>query len=126
MTTLDIKPGSWAVLRNGEVRGPIQEQCAYPEWKWEADDGAMWKQNGAYGIGLHEHSHDIIATLPVPPMERIRELEAENARLREALGDLMTWFPDEPSQPEWRLKAGKHGADDAISFAREALKGGEA
>lgn len=41
--------------------------------------------------------------------------------LREALYDLLSWFPDAPSPPEWRLKGGEHGADDAIAHAREVL-----
>lgn len=47
--------------------------------------------------------------------------EADLARLREALADLLSWFPDQKPEPEWRLKAGKHGADDAIEAARAAL-----
>jgi Lar family restriction alleviation protein len=50
-------------------------------------------------------------------------LKEEVERLREALGDLMTWFPEQPSPPEWRLKAGEHGVDEAVTFARAALKG---
>jgi hypothetical protein len=48
-------------------------------------------------------------------------LAAENARLRETLNDLMTWFPDKPSPPEWRLPGGKYGADEAVAAARAAL-----
>jgi hypothetical protein len=48
-------------------------------------------------------------------------LAAENARLRGALSDLMTWFPDRPSAPEWRLPGGKYGADEAVAAARETL-----
>lgn len=48
--------------------------------------------------------------------------QAEAAALREALNDLTSWFPDEPSKPEWRIPAGKYGADDAIAQAR-ALAG---
>jgi hypothetical protein len=47
--------------------------------------------------------------------------DAEIQRLREALEDLLSWFPEKPSPPEWRLRAGEHGADDAVSFARAAL-----
>ena len=51
-----------------------------------------------------------------------RAAQAERmARLEEALGDLVSWFPDEPSKPEWRIAAGEYGADDAISAARRAL-----
>jgi len=42
-------------------------------------------------------------------------------RLREALGDLVSWFPEKAPEPEWRLKAGQYGADDAIEAARAAL-----
>lgn len=57
---------------------------------------------------------------------RIEALEAENKRLGEALDDLLSWFPEKPSVPEWRLKAGKYGADDAVDAARRAREGGNA
>jgi hypothetical protein len=55
--------------------------------------------------------------------DRLEALEAENKRLRSALADLISWFPEMPSPPEWRLKSGEYGADDAINAARSALKG---
>jgi hypothetical protein len=48
--------------------------------------------------------------------------DAEIERLRAALRDLLSWFPDEPTEPEWRLKAGEYGADDALEAARAALE----
>jgi len=45
--------------------------------------------------------------------------------LREALEDLLSWFPEKPSDPEWRIKGGGLGADDAINHARQALTQGE-
>ncbi|ALH82918.1 hypothetical protein [Sphingopyxis macrogoltabida] len=41
--------------------------------------------------------------------------------LETALGDLLSWFPDKPSDPEWRIKGGNYGADDAVEFARGTL-----
>jgi len=81
MTTLDIKPGSWAVLRNGEVRGPVEvrDENLYPKFPVVAGD-RTWALSGAYHYG-GESNFDIIATLPGSPMERIAELEAENSRL---------------------------------------------
>jgi len=76
MTTLDIKPGSWAVLRNGEVRGPLRithTGSITPD----NDCTNFWRSTGEYRTG-EEWPADIIATLPGPPIERIRELEAEN------------------------------------------------
>jgi hypothetical protein len=49
-------------------------------------------------------------------------LAAENAALKAALNDLISWFPDKPTEPEWRIKAGEYGADDAIAAARAALQ----
>lgn len=46
---------------------------------------------------------------------------SECDKLRAALSDLLSWFPDAPSPPEWHLKGGEHGADDAIAHAREVL-----
>lgn len=45
--------------------------------------------------------------------------EAED--LRSALHDLLTWFPDKPSPPEWRLKGGEQGADEAVQHARSLI-----
>ncbi len=53
--------------------------------------------------------------------DALRALVAERDRLRTALRDLMTWFPDRPSPPEWRLPGGKYGADEAVAEARAAL-----
>lgn len=53
------------------------------------------------------------------PAPAVSEAEVD---LETALGDLLTWFPDKPSEPEWRLKAGEYGADDAIKVAQAALE----
>jgi len=49
------------------------------------------------------------------------DAEARIADLEGALRDLLTWFPQKPSEPKWELKAGEYGADDAIQHARETL-----
>ena len=54
--------------------------------------------------------------------KRAETAEANQTKAVEALGDLLTWFPQKPSDPEWRLKGGEHGADEAVAFARAALK----
>ena len=53
-----------------------------------------------------------------------REQAERIARLEAALTDLLSWFPDAPSKPEWRIPAGEHGADDAIAEARARLADG--
>lgn len=53
----------------------------------------------------------------------VAELVAERDALRSALDDLMSWFPEKPSPPEWRIVAGQHGADEAVKAARAALAG---
>ncbi len=45
----------------------------------------------------------------------------EASELRSALDDLLSWFPDKPSDPEWRLKGGQQGADDAVAHARNLV-----
>lgn len=52
---------------------------------------------------------------------RITALEAEKAELVEALNDLVSWFPEKPTDPEWRLRGGERGADDAVTHARATL-----
>lgn len=51
----------------------------------------------------------------------IQSLVARIAELEAGLEDLLSWFPDKPSEPEWRIKAGNYGADDAVSIARSLL-----
>ena len=50
----------------------------------------------------------------------------ENEMLRTALYDLLSWFPEKPSPPEWRIEAGERGADDAVQAARDAMNGANA
>ena len=62
-------------------------------------------------------------TARIEQAEAAREAaEAKAARLEEALGDLMSWFPKRASPSEWRLEAGPNGADDAVEAARAALE----
>lgn len=63
---------------------------------------------------LRSAAADAITALSAAKAEQAAEVE----RLREVLVDLVSWFPEKPSEPEWRLMAGKYGADDAISAAR--------
>lgn len=51
----------------------------------------------------------------------IQSLVARIAELEMGLEDLLSWFPDKPSEPEWRIKAGNYGADAAVSIARSLL-----
>lgn len=97
-----------------------------------------WKQNCQYLIDILDNQGFMSSDLGEEDegeIERIRfELsEGENPgaaparasneaeELRSALHDLLTWFPDAPSPPEWRLKGGKNGADDAVKFARQII-----
>lgn len=54
--------------------------------------------------------------------EQIAALKAENAELRDAISDLMSWFPEKPSPPEWRIKGGDRGADEAVAAVRAILQ----
>ena len=51
----------------------------------------------------------------------IQSQAARIAELETVLEDLLSWFPDKPSEPEWRIKAGNYGADAAVSIARSLL-----
>ena len=77
--TLNIKTGDWAVLRNGFVEGPviIAENEDFPIY---VDIGNIWNCSTWTIEGFSKSPHnpsprDIIATLPCPPLERIRQLE---------------------------------------------------
>lgn len=54
--------------------------------------------------------------------DEIASLRARVEAMREALVDLMSWFPEKPSDPEWRIKGGKFGADDAVEHARSLVE----
>lgn len=78
--TLTIKTGDWAVLRNGEIRGPISidnDEEKYPlvtsSESWTAK-GEWLHENDFTRFGGHV-DRDIITTLPCSPLERIRQLE---------------------------------------------------
>jgi FtsZ-binding cell division protein ZapB len=65
--------------------------------------------------------HDNNATLSAKLAEAERERDAlkrEAVEAQQVLADLMSWFADKPSPPEWRIAAGKYGADDAVAAAR--------
>ena len=47
---------------------------------------------------------------------------AEKERLRDALGDIVSWFSGGPSRyGPWIIEAGEYGADDSVEAARAAL-----
>lgn len=69
---------------------------------------------------------DAIGLYPVTREERAfhalaAKLERERDEARAALRDLLSWFPEKASPPEWRIPAGKYGADDAVAEARGVL-----
>jgi hypothetical protein len=54
---------------------------------------------------------------------RIEALEAKNGKLREALSDLVSWFTTpNVSGRVWIIPAGEHGADGAVTQARDTLE----
>ena len=55
-------------------------------------------------------------------IQLVRDLAVALNETHTVLGDLMTWFPAKPSEPQWQLKAGTYGADDAIEAARKLVK----
>jgi len=56
-------------------------------------------------------------------LAQIADLKAQLAVMREALGDLVSWFSDPSEYGPWIIKSGKHGADDAVEHARAVLGG---
>lgn len=62
----------------------------------------------------------VIPPRPAAADAGVREALTRVAKLEEVLDDLLSWF-DKPSEPEWRIKAGPYGADDAVEAARAAL-----
>jgi hypothetical protein len=74
--------------------------------------------------GIARDCSGFLGTVP----DCIEYLDAErdrlalaNAELLAAFDDLMSWFPDKPTEPMWQMKAGEWGADAAIDEARALL-----
>lgn len=95
--TLTIKARDWAVLRCGEIAGPITGHPNNPYYPFRGPRDA-WTENGEY---LHstdrqadedaEHDRDIIATLPRAPLDHIKALEARISKLETALRSVKYW-----------------------------------
>jgi len=72
---------------------------------------------GAVGSGEEpDNPNEFVRRFETPPIQKeaaaaIQSLVARNAELEAGLEDLLSWFPDKPSEPEWRIKAGNYGAD---------------
>jgi hypothetical protein len=78
-------------------------------------DGVFSRWEGRYDANNMEEAYCAgYAAAKAEPALRIAELE-------EVLVDLLSWFEGKPSDPEWRIKAGAYGADDAIQAARSAI-----
>ncbi len=54
--------------------------------------------------------------------DEIASLRARVEVMTGALVDLMSWFPEKPSDPEWRIKGGEFGADEAVEHARSLVE----
>lgn len=96
---------------------------------WGRPDGLMVRCGGP---GVCELC-TLDAAMFLPNPETILALEAEhsrlraeNERLRGALEDLVSWFPETPTPARWEIKAGEYGADNAVDAARAALNTDEA
>ena len=82
---------------------------------------------GAVGSGEEpDNPNEFVQRFETPPIQKeaaaaLQSLVARNAELEMGLEDLLSWFPDKPSEPEWRIKAGNYGADAAVSIARSLL-----
>lgn len=96
-------------------------------------DGSLW---AAFEMGWRIALAAAPASATEPaPLDAFKTIEAESNQLRElctkhrneaaelrsALHDLLTWFPDKPSPPEWRLRGGEQGADEAVQYARDLI-----
>ena len=74
--------------------------------------------------GYKDSTNDmrLVVTALTEAADEIASLRARVEAMREALVDLMSWFPEKPSDPEWRIKGGKFGADDAVEHARSLVE----
>ena len=71
MSELKIKEGDWVVLGDGEVRRPPNiGHNALIDWSGDY----RWYRSGRISPD-RKSQYDIVAVLPCPPLERIRQLE---------------------------------------------------
>ena len=93
--TLNIKAGDWAVLRNGEVRGPLSivERTMFPIEEINQDGVRVnaWRSNGFYIVG-GPTDLDIVDTIPAAPADHIRALEARAQKLEQALQKQIAFY----------------------------------
>ncbi len=122
----------------GELRGVLDIlQLAADEINGDIDLQVNGDQSdevdvgGAYYVTLSAAKVAAMNSAICAAQKLLRDTESQrlahqpgDGALREALADLLSWFPDKPPQPEWRITAGKFGADDAVEHARSLLKGG--
>ena len=64
----------------------------------------------------------LVITALTEAADEIASLRARVEALEGALVDLTSWFPEKPSDPEWRIKGGVFGADDAVEHARSLVE----
>lgn len=72
--------------------------------------------------GVQDAMSDWNRRADLPPTLSAALAVPEVAKLVEALRDLVSWFDSGPSSyGPWIIKSGEQGADDAVTFALEAL-----
>lgn len=76
-------------------------------------------QCGMVGFSIGTTDESVMAAWNTRATEAT--LRAENELMRGALADLVSWFPETKPVPEWKIRAGEFGADDAVEAARNAL-----
>lgn len=99
------------------LHADIEESLGAADWQ---SAGISYKEARLHDAETAIRAY-LAALLPRPVEVGVPE-DARVAELEEVLGDLLSWF-DKPSEPEWRIKAGPYGADDAVEAARTALEG---
>jgi len=94
-----------------------------------ADASVAWQELEALASLIERPPHDdvnLVQSVALRAAQAIRRVRAEREALHSALVDLVSWFPERQPEPEWRIKAGEWGADDAIAHARTLAAGGAA
>lgn len=130
-----VEPISY-IYTGGEEAGVRVGIINYPRFQTTSDDLKAIAENLADMLmrRLCQHSYSIVgpdetvwfsrrpdaSPRPAAADAGVREALTRVAKLEEVLDDLLSWF-DKPSEPEWRIKSGPYGADDAVEAARAAL-----
>lgn len=107
-----------------EVCAALPPEAVYRQSPPMTDTPGTLEERLRRNAGWRNERHQCVTdpNLLTEAADEIASLRARVEALEGALVDLMSWFPKKPSDPEWRIKGGVFGADDAVVHARSLVE----